>query len=60
MKQHVIAALLLFGACTKPNPIVCCTSEPDCNSIGVSDPDYDGSIRPQGAASDMGAFEFTP
>jgi hypothetical protein len=39
MKQHVIVAVLLFGACTKPNPIVCCTSESDCNSIGVTDPE---------------------
>src|SRR3569832_1447617 len=25
------------AACSRPNPVVCCTSPADCNSLGVSD-----------------------
>ena len=35
----VVGVLLEVSACTKPNPVVCCASEGDCASIGISDPE---------------------
>ncbi len=28
---------LILAACSRPNPVVCCSSEEDCSSIGISD-----------------------
>src|SRR3954462_6485076 len=40
MRLGLLVALVLTG-CSKPNPVVCCSSPADCNSIGAS-----GQTRP--------------
>jgi hypothetical protein len=37
---RIIVALvvLVATACTKPNPVVCCTSAADCSSLGLNEP----------------------
>ncbi len=58
VKVVVVLAVAIVG-CKKPNPAVCCESEADCASIGVSDPergcalglvcsDHECSVPPDG------------
>ena len=37
MRSLAVVVVLLVASCTKPNPVVCCTSPSDCNSLGVMD-----------------------
>lgn len=37
MATCVIILAVILSACSRPNPVVCCSSTDDCNSIGISD-----------------------